>query len=81
MEWTDEMRDRIVSRGDRWLDAYWFGFEPTGDGDIDIILGAVALAGKMYHNTESWNDDDDDDPTPVEIIQAAANRAAARRAL
>lgn len=38
------------------MDAYYFGFEPTGIEAIDKILAAVACAGKSYHHTESWHD-------------------------
>lgn len=67
------------------LNAYYYGFEPTGDEMIDRILSAVACAGKAYHNTESW--DEDTPPyedffkgsNPIEWIQNAANEAAASR--
>lgn len=39
------------------LDAYYYGFEPTGDEQIDRILSAVACAGKAYHRTESWGEE------------------------
>lgn len=39
------------------MDAYYFGFNPTGVGAIDAILSAVAIAGKGAHHTENWNDD------------------------
>lgn len=69
------------------LDAYYFGFTPTGDELIDRILSAVACAGKAYHNTESW--DEETPPyedffkgkNPVEWIQNAADEAAAARAV
>lgn len=60
------------------MNAYYFGFNPTGVREIDEILSAVACAGKAYHHTESWNDSDDDDPSWAEVIQEAANRAAAK---
>lgn len=73
---TDEMRQRILGRGDRMLSSYYFDFDPTGDERIDLILGAVAAAGKSYHSTEMWNEDDfDDGYTLIELIQAAANDA------
>jgi hypothetical protein len=57
------------------LEAYYYGFVPTGVQAIDRILAAVARAGKAYHHTESWTDADGD-MSYVEIIQEAANEAA-----
>ena len=64
------------------MDAYYFGFTPTGVESIDLILSAVACAGKAYHHTDQWLD-----PTepwhdklrggyPAEWIQRAAEDAA-----
>ena len=39
------------------MDAYYYYFEPTGVPEIDLILSAVACAGKAYHNTEDWQED------------------------
>lgn len=38
------------------MDAYYFGFTPTGIEVVDRILSAVACAGKAYHHTESWTE-------------------------
>jgi hypothetical protein len=74
---TDEMRDRIDGRGDRRFNAYYFSFDPTGNEDIDRILAAVALAGKMFHHTEGWTEDDIGwGYDLIDLIQAAANTAA-----
>ena len=63
--------------GNLRMDAYYYGFDPTGCLPIDRILAAVAWAGKAYHNTECWGDDEfDGGPGPVEIIQHFANEAA-----
>jgi len=66
------------------LDAYYYGFTPTGNEAIDRILCAVACAGKAYHHTEDWNDDVSGPYEPflrgktvAEWIQNAANDAAA----
>lgn len=76
---TPEMRQRIEGRGDRMLSSYFIDFDPTGNEDIDLILGAIALAGKMYHSTEWWADDEDDHGYSLnDLIQAAANNAAGR---
>lgn len=40
--------------GEVKYDAYYYGFEPTGVYEVDIILSAVAHAGKLAHHTESW---------------------------
>lgn len=66
----------------KWrMDAYYYGFEPTGVASIDRILSAVACAGKAYHHTEDWTADAGErdhlrGTTPVEWIQNAANDAA-----
>ncbi len=60
------------------MDAYYFGFAPTGLDVVDRILCAVACAGKGYHHTEDWNSESSPrkdyqrGTTPVEIIQNAA---------
>lgn len=72
------------------MNAYYYGFEPTGVVEIDRILSAVACAGKAYHHTESWGEEvmaygtPTGAPehflrgkTPVEWIQNAAKDAAA----
>lgn len=67
------------------MDAYYYGFEPTGNPDIDLILSAVACAGKSFHCTDQWNDmcpprEGHEGDTPIEWIQNAANKAAAKMA-
>lgn len=67
------------------MDAYYYGFDPTGVPEIDRILSAVACAGKAYHHTEDW-DEEISSPerygehiqgnTPSKWIQNAANDAA-----
>lgn len=62
------------------MNAYYYGFTPTGVPEIDKILSAVACAGKAYHHTDSWTEESEYPPhegkTPVEWIQNAANAAA-----
>ena len=62
------------------MNAYYYGFTPTGNHVIDRILSAVACAGKSYHNTDCWQDDCTRDgcegKSPEEWIQNAANNAA-----
>ncbi len=71
-----------MSEGMR-MDAYYYGFKPTGVPEVDRILSAVACAGKAYHHTESWNEEAGYTPEghagslPVDWIQNAANDAAA----
>lgn len=64
------------------LDSYYFDFTPTGVPEVDLILGAVCWAGKMYHSTESWADDGwNGGPSEIENIQKAAKIAAAALSL
>lgn len=64
------------------LDAYYYGFTPTGVESIDRILSAVACAGKAYHHTESWGEETPPyEPflrgrSPADWIQNAASDAA-----
>ena len=66
------------------LDAYYYGFDSTGNDAIDLVLSAVACAGKAFHNTDCWADEADPSrynerlrgATMVEGIQNAANDAA-----
>lgn len=71
---------------DARMDAYYYGFEPTGVGIVDRILSAVAYAGKAYHNTSDWADNDPGDwpyllpdggDSAEQAIQNAAIAAAA----
>lgn len=63
----------------RWpMNAYYYGFEATGVAAIDEILEAVAWAGKAYHHTEDWNERSHEESSVVDMIQAAAGRAAAK---
>ena len=41
---------------DRWLSGYYISFEETGCFPVDVILSAVARAGKAYHSTEDWGE-------------------------
>jgi hypothetical protein len=64
------------------LHAYYYGFNETGIREIDLILAAVAAAGKAYHHTEAWNEETPAwrpgivGNSPIEWIQNAANNAA-----
>lgn len=60
------------------MNAYYYGFTPTGVREIDEILSAVACAGKAYHHTDNWADSDKDEPSWADLIQEAADRAAAK---
>lgn len=63
------------------MSAYYYGFDATGIPQIDLILSAVACAGKAFHHTESWDDEcvwpGHSGTTPQQWIQNAANAAAA----
>ena len=63
---------------ERRMEAYYYGFAPTGNDHVDAILEAVARAGKAYHHTEDWNDKPEwgDGKSEVERIQEAAHAAA-----
>lgn len=58
------------------LNAYYYGFEPTGVLAIDRVLAAVAAAGKGSHHTEDWGERYDDEPSLLERIQEAAEESA-----
>jgi hypothetical protein len=64
------------------MHAYYYDFGETGVREIDLILSAVACAGKAFHGTEDWNEQCDYRPealrgdTPVDWIQNAADDAA-----
>jgi hypothetical protein len=38
------------------MHGYYYGFDETGQHEIDLILSAVACAGKASHHTEDWHD-------------------------
>lgn len=63
------------------MDAYYYGFAPTGLLVIDRILSAVACAGKSFHHTDCWTDqctpyDHLRGETVTDWIQNAADDAA-----
>jgi len=41
----------MSGKHDLRMEAYYYEFEPTGVLEIDLILSAVAHAGKVYHHT------------------------------
>lgn len=64
------------------MDAYYYGFAPTGLHVVDLVLSAVACAGKAYHHTDQWNSDCSPyehlrGETPADWINNAAHDAAA----
>lgn len=75
---TETMRWIEMRRDEGNLSAYYYSFAPTGDPDIDLILAAVAAAGKGFHHTDGWTEDEDG-PSYIDQIQEAANRAACSR--
>ena len=58
------------------FDAYYYSFGPTGVPEVDAILSAVAWAGKMYHDTDAWEDEDGGEPSEADRIQTAADACA-----
>ena len=69
------------------LRAYYYSFTPTGQREVDLILYAVARAGKAFHHTSQWADDEMEGfyehcegDTCEQWIQNAANKAAAELA-
>ena len=63
------------------MSAYYYEFSETGVDEIDLILSAVACAGRLHHHTENWNEgggplDGHAGNTPIDWIQNAANKAA-----
>jgi len=61
----------------KYVSAYYYSFQLTGDDKIDAILSAVASAGKAYHHTEDWNEiSKRSGLSYIETIQQAANAAA-----
>ncbi|MFU6557269.1 hypothetical protein ACM79U_11720 [Pseudomonas aeruginosa] len=65
-----------INRATRNLDAYYYGFDPTGCDLVDSVLEQVARAGKAFHSTDDWNEEDLDGLSPVDKMQAAANASA-----
>jgi hypothetical protein len=67
--------ERLMMR----LDAYYYGFNSTGNAEVDKLLSAVACAGKAFHGTEDWQEKCEPyedflrGANPVDWIQNAAN--------
>lgn len=64
------------------MGAYYYGFNGTGDRAVDLILSAVATAGKGAHHTDDWCETGSyaqyyGADTLVDLIQRAADWAAA----
>ena len=63
---------------ERYMRAYFHTFDPTGNDAVDAILEAIAMAGKAFHNTISWDEADEYGPAGYwSLIQSRANDAAA----
>ena len=73
MSLTDDERAYALSRLE--LGAYYYSFAPTNESTIDLILGAVAAAGKSYHHTEDW-DMEYEGRSVLDMIQDAAQEGA-----
>ena len=77
----EQRREWNAACHDIRMDAYYFGFNGTGERAVDLILSAVATAGKGSHHTDGWVDEEianyyDDGLTHEERIQRAADAAA-----
>jgi hypothetical protein len=74
------MSDSQRTSNELRMDAYYYSFGSTGVPEIDLILSAVACAGKAYHHTEMWNEECEWTPhegnAPVDWIYNAAAKAA-----
>ena len=71
----------MIDKTELRMDAYYYDFMDTGVPEIDLILSAVACAGKAFHHTEDWMEETNPYPghsgaTPIEWIQNAADKAA-----
>jgi len=60
------------------MNAYYYGFDETGQREIDEVLSSVAIAGKGCHHTSDWTECHpfNNDLTYVDLIQDRANHAA-----
>ena len=64
------------------MQAYYYGFSTTTIEAIDLVLCAVAAAGKLFHHTDQWTSEIDYQvenvrgKSPVDWIQNAADDAA-----
>ena len=82
LEREQHRRTAVSEDSSKWrMNAYYFGFTPTGIPAIDRILSAVACAGKGCHHTEDWGEfgggyDHLRGENYVEMIQNAADDAA-----
>ena len=76
---SEDLLDPKDRRPENRLSAYYYSFDSTGCTEIDDVLEAVALAGKMYHSTADWcyDADNPDRESPAECIERIAKRSAA----
>ena len=75
------LKQKERGMSERRMRAYYYGFKPTGVEAIDLILHAIACAGKAYHHTDQWNEECSGygeciGNSPIEWIQNAADQAA-----
>jgi hypothetical protein len=73
----------MSEREEMRMDAYYYGFDKTGEHAVDKVLSAVACAGKALHHTDEWSTyvvegdyGHGEKLTPIEWIQNAAKEAA-----
>lgn len=84
-----EAQRELLRKPDARTRAYYYSPDPTGEVTVDIILSAVAWAGKLSHNTGYWSENIGPDrfdygpflagrdQSPADVIDAAAHDAAA----
>lgn len=61
------------------MEAYFYGFDHTGCHQVDRVLSAVAIAGKMFHYTDGWSEPGSHSATGqscIDVIQEEAINAA-----
>ena len=73
---SDEQTGQDDIRNAPRMDAYYFSFDETNVPEIDLVLSAVAWAGKLAHHTEMWDEPIASGPSSVAWIQASATAAA-----
>ena len=70
--------------GELRMNAYYYSFSKTDSQSVNLILSAVACAGKASHHTDDWSNTCDfsypphEGRSPIDWIQNAANQAATR---
>lgn len=79
MELTEEDYEKLAGP-DSQMNAYYYGFDRTGNPHIDALLSAFATIGKASHSTEAWSEELEDDygvvkagSSLIDLVQEVAN--------